>query len=103
MRHASKSGRVDYASYHNVRKAGKKVRYLLDFFKGSLSKTRLKSTKGLKKLQKRFGALNNVVASEESLRTNQSMSRNDKIVGRATTELQNEQKERVRAAAKLLL
>jgi CHAD domain-containing protein len=52
MRHVSKSGRVDYASYHNVRKAGKKVRYLLDFFKGSLSKKQLKSTKGLKKLQR---------------------------------------------------
>jgi hypothetical protein len=44
-----------------------------------------------------------VFDSEESLRTNQRMSGNDKIVGRAMTELQKERKERVRAAAKLLL
>lgn len=32
MHHARKAGGSDYSSSHGVRKAGKKVRYLLEFF-----------------------------------------------------------------------
>jgi CHAD domain-containing protein len=102
MRRASRSKRSDYASYHGVRKAGKKVRYLLDFFESTLPGKQLNSMKGLKKLQKKFGALNDVVASEELLRANTSMFRNKKTVKSAMSELKKRRKQRTRAAAKLL-
>jgi hypothetical protein len=38
MRRASHAKRSDYASYHEVRKAGKKVRYLLEFFEPLLAR-----------------------------------------------------------------
>jgi CHAD domain-containing protein len=67
IRHALKAKRADYAALHDVRKAGKKVRYLLDFFAPILPKKELKGRKTLKRIQKRFGDLNDVVASRHLL------------------------------------
>lgn len=94
--------RSDYAAYHEVRKAGKKVRYLLEFFEPLLPKKQLKSTKELKKIQKRFGALNDVVASEELLRGKRDIFPDDTSAANALAALEKERKRRVRAAAKLL-
>jgi CHAD domain-containing protein len=102
MRHASRGKRSDYASYHEVRKAGKKVRYLLDFFEPLLAKRQLKMAKELKRLQKRFGALNDVVASEELLSSNSDLFGGEDAVRNAMAALEKERKRRVRAAAKLL-
>jgi CHAD domain-containing protein len=102
MRQASHAKRSDYAAYHEVRKAGKKVRYLLEFFEPLLAKKHLKSTKELKRIQKRFGALNDVVASEELLRGNRNVFPDDASVKTALAALEKERRRRVRAAAKLL-
>jgi CHAD domain-containing protein len=102
MRRASHAKRSDYASYHEVRKAGKKVRYLLEFFEPLLVKKQLKSAKELKRIQKRFGALNDVIASEELLRGKRDIFPDDASVDNALTALEKERKRRVRAAAKLL-
>ena len=103
MRRARHAKGSDYTSYHDVRKAGKKVRYLLEFFEPLLSKRQLKTRKGLKKLQKRFGALNDVVASEELLRGNsRDIFGNSRAVATALGALEKQRKRRVCAAAKLL-
>jgi CHAD domain-containing protein len=102
MRRASHAKRSDYAAYHEVRKAGKKVRYLLEFFEPLLPKKQLKSAKELKKIQKRFGALNDVVASEEPLRGKRDIFPDDASLANALAALDKERKRRVRAAAKLL-
>jgi CHAD domain-containing protein len=49
MCHASRGKRSDYASYHEVRKAGQKVQYMLDFFEPLLAKKQLKNSEGAEK------------------------------------------------------
>ncbi|MFP3557405.1 CHAD domain-containing protein [Paraburkholderia sp. SIMBA_049] len=102
MKRAARAKRSDYASYHEVRKAGKKLRYLTEFFEPMLAKKQLKAIKPLKKLQKRFGALNDVVASEQLLRDNQTLFADEAAAGHALDALAKERKRRMRAAAKLL-
>ena len=102
MKHAAHAKRSDYASYHEVRKAGKKLRYLTEFFEPMLAKKQLKAVKPLKKLQKRFGALNDVVASEQLLRDNRTLFADDAAVAHALDALAKQRKRRMRDAGKLL-
>jgi CHAD domain-containing protein len=102
MKHASNAKRSDYASFHEVRKAGKKVRYLLEFFEPVLGKKQLKGIKRLKRLQKRFGALNDVVASEALLRDNMQRITGDGEAKGAIRSFERERKRRLDAAAKML-
>lgn len=102
MKRARRAKRSDYLAFHNVRKAGKKVRYLLEFFEPVLHGSHKRTLKSLKKIQKRFGALNDVVASESLLRDNAAL-----LVGSGDTDtalrwLDKERKRRLRAAAGLL-
>ncbi|HVE10605.1 MAG TPA: CHAD domain-containing protein [Paraburkholderia sp.] len=94
-------GASDYACYHEVRKAGKKVRYLLEFFEPYVKAKQRKGLKKLKKLQKRFGALNDVVASRELLHRHLD-SLPQRASRQSLRELEKEQKRRLRSAAKLL-
>jgi CHAD domain-containing protein len=102
MKRASGRKRSDYAAFHEVRKAGKKVRYLLEFFEPLLGKKQRKGVKELKRLQKRFGALNDVVASRDLLQRNAGSFPNEGAVANAMQALKKEQKRRAKAAAKLL-
>ncbi|CAL8473630.1 CHAD domain-containing protein [Caballeronia sp. S22] len=102
MQHASKAGRSDYNSYHNVRKAGKKVRYLIEFFEPLLQKKQRKGLKNLKELQKRFGGLNDVVASRDLLTAHQGSLPEGASADAALRLLKKEQKRRLKAASKLL-
>ncbi|QIN62611.1 CHAD domain protein [Caballeronia sp. SBC1] len=102
MRHARKVGSSDYDSYHDVRKAGKKVRYLIEFFEPLLGKTQRKSMKSLKRLQKLFGALNDVVASHELLSAHRASLPRGANAKDALRSLKKEQKRRINAVAKFL-
>ena len=102
MKRAARAKRSDYASYHEVRKAGKKLRYLTEFFEPVLASKQLKAIKALKKIQKRFGELNDVVASEQLLRDNPGVLADEALTARALDALSKERKQRMRAAAKLL-
>lgn len=102
MRKAAGSRRAEYASFHNVRKAGKKVRYLIEFFEPLLGKKQRKGLKNLKRLQKRLGALNDVVASRALLDKHRAALPDGSGAGRALRSLKKEQKQRMQAAAKLL-
>jgi CHAD domain-containing protein len=102
MRRARRAKKSDYASYHAVRKAGKKVRYLLEFFEPLLGKHQVKSLRGLKKLQGRFGKLNDIVASEALIRVNRDRLGGDRSVRRALARLERKRKRRLNAAARML-
>ncbi len=102
MKRAARAKRSDYASYHEVRKAGKKLRYLIEFFEPVLAKKQRKAARPLKKLQKRFGALNDVVASEQLLRENQTLYADETAAAHALDALARERKRRMRNAGKLL-
>ena len=102
VKRASRAKRSNYAAFHDVRKAGKKLRYLLEFFGPVLKGGRKRTVKRLQQIQKRFGALNDVVASEGLLRDNAAL-----LAGSGDTEavlhwLGKQRKRRIRAAAGLL-
>ncbi|SAL82541.1 CHAD domain-containing protein [Caballeronia choica] len=102
MYHASKAGSSDYNSYHDVRKAGKKVRYLIEFFEPLLQKKQRKGLKDLKRLQKQFGALNDVVASRDLLTAHRASLPEGVNADAALRWLKKEQRQRIKSAAKLL-
>jgi len=101
MKRANRAKRSDYPAFHEVRKGAKKLRYLLDFFEPVLKGGRKHTMKRLKRIQKRFGALNDVVASEALLR-DQSALLTGLHTGAALAWLDKERKRRVRKAAALL-
>lgn len=102
IRRASRAKRSEYPAFHDVRKAGKKVRYLLEFFGPVLDGGHGRTLKRLKKIQKRFGALNDVVASEALLRQNTTLLANEGAADSALHWLKKERKRRMAAASKLL-
>ena len=54
IKRAQDAKQSDYAAYHEVRKAGKKVRYLLEFFEPAVGSGKGSHLKKLRRLQKRF-------------------------------------------------
>ncbi|MGF6757808.1 CHAD domain-containing protein [Paraburkholderia sp. GAS42] len=102
MKRAARAKQSDYASFHEVRKAGKKLRYLLDLFGPVLRDKHRQTIKRLKKLQKRFGALNDVVASEALLGQNADLFAGSGARDSVLQWLEKERKRRLRSAGKLL-
>ncbi|ASW01660.1 CHAD domain-containing protein [Paraburkholderia aromaticivorans] len=102
MKRARRAKPSNYAAFHDVRKAGKKLRYLLEFFGPVLSGGRKRTVKRLKQIQKRFGALNDVVASELLLHDNLALLTGAGDTDAALQWLKKERKRRMRAAAQLL-
>jgi CHAD domain-containing protein len=102
MKRASHAKRSNYTSFHEVRKAGKKLRYLLEFFEPILHGGHKRVLKRLKQIQKRFGALNDIVASEVLLRDNAALLAGSGDTDAALHWLGKERKRRIRAAAGLL-
>lgn len=102
VRRAAKAKRSDVAAFHDVRKAGKKARYLLELFGPVLCRQHRKTLSRLKKIQKRFGALNDVVASEKLLRDNASLLTAIAEPERTLKWFRKERERRLRAAAALL-
>lgn len=102
MRRASKAGRRNYTKWHDVRKAAKKFRYVLEFFGPRLAWRRTGSMKSLKKIQNRFGALNDVVSTEQLLADHREVFDDVTSADAALAMLKKQRKRRRRAAAKLL-
>jgi CHAD domain-containing protein len=65
---ASKAQAEDYAELHQVRIAGKKVRYLLEFFLPVVGKRFHRTVERLELVQEELGKLNDVVANEALIR-----------------------------------
>jgi CHAD domain-containing protein len=72
------------------------------FFEPLLDKKQRKGVKKLKRLQKRFGALNNAVASRELLDSNLGSLPNQTMAISAMHSLKEEEERRAKAASKLL-
>jgi CHAD domain-containing protein len=102
VRRAGQASRKDYASFHDVRKAGKKVRYLLEFFGPTLPKKQRKGVRKLKEIQKQFGGLNDVVASERIVKANLTVFSDRSSAERGLRALGKERDRRMKEAAKLL-
>jgi len=68
IKHASRHKRPDYDALHEVRIAGKKLRYLLEFFAPVLKGRHKSVIKRLTTFQTKLGNLNDVVVSEVKLR-----------------------------------
>ncbi len=102
MKRALRAKKSDYASLHEVRKAGKTLRYLLELFGPVLRADHHRTLKRLTKIQKRFGALNDVVASEALLQQNEYLFGDSGARDSALRWLKQERKRRLRAARKLL-
>ena len=64
MKRADRAKKTDYNAYHDVRKAAKRLRYALEFFDAESKSKHDGVLKALKDIQQRYGALNDVVASE---------------------------------------
>jgi CHAD domain-containing protein len=102
IKRANGAKRSNYAAFHDVRKAGKKLRYLLDFFAPVLKGNCKRTVKRLKQIQERFGALNDVVASEGLLREHAASLAGPGDTEAALDWIRKERKRRLRAAAGLL-
>lgn len=68
IKHAHRQKKPDYDALHDVRIAGKKLRYLLEFFAPLLKGRHEKVIKRLTTVQTKLGDLNDVVVSEVKLR-----------------------------------
>ncbi|HEY2021814.1 CHAD domain-containing protein [Paraburkholderia sp.] len=99
IKRASHAKRSDYAAFHDVRKAGKKLRYLFEFFGPVLKGSHKRTLKHLKKIQKRFGKLNDTVASEALLRETAETLGGAGDIDAALNCLGRQRKRRMRAAA----
>lgn len=102
MKLAGRAKRSDVSAFHDVRKGGRKARYLLELFGPVLSGGHQKTLNRLKKMQKRCCSLNNIVASEMLLRDNSTLLA---VIGepkRALEWLKKKRKRHMRAAAALL-
>jgi CHAD domain-containing protein len=102
MKRARRAKRSNYIAFHDVRKAGKKVRYLLDFFEPVLKSDQKRTVKRLKQIQERFGKLNDIVSSEGLLRDNATLLAESGDIDAALDWLRKERKDRMRSAARLL-
>jgi CHAD domain-containing protein len=70
IKRAITAGKPDIEAFHDVRKAGKKTRYLLELFGPLLPKDHHRLLKRLKKIQQPLGELNDLAVSESLLRQN---------------------------------
>ncbi|WP_109479507.1 CHAD domain-containing protein [Paraburkholderia sp. C35] len=103
MRKASRAKRADYDMLHDVRKAGKKVRYLIEFFGPVLDDASHEHLlKRLKKMQQCFGELNDASASVALLRDNVGLFADQSDAHTALVYLKEQRKQRRREAVQLL-
>ncbi|ALP62670.1 CHAD domain-containing protein [Paraburkholderia caribensis] len=103
MDKASRAKPADYDALHDVRKAGKKVRYLIELFGPVLDDVGHDHTlKRLKKLQQCFGELNDVTASIALLRENTGLFADEAEARAALALLKERRKARRREAVQLL-
>ncbi|NIE62889.1 CHAD domain-containing protein [Burkholderia sp. Ax-1719] len=102
VRRAGKAAKSDYAAWHDVRKAAKKLRYTLEFFAPILPRRDAKRLKPLKRLQKRFGYLNDAVASERLLNEHREIFADDASADSTLAALRQDRKRLQRRAAKLI-
>ncbi|CAG9226045.1 Adenylate cyclase [Paraburkholderia tropica] len=101
-RRAKRAKRSDYAAWHDVRKAAKKLRYVLEFFSADLPRREVKRLKPLKRLQNRFGALNDAVSVAQLFDAHREVFADTASADATLAALARTRKRRMRRAAKLI-
>ncbi|MBJ9686508.1 CHAD domain-containing protein [Burkholderia vietnamiensis] len=102
LRRATSHGESSYAALHEVRIAGKRLRYLLEFFSPVLDIGHRETIKRLKATQDELGELNDVVASEALLQEYGPQFGQREIVDAAVSYLHDQKKRRVHRAYETL-
>ncbi|KDB09659.1 CHAD domain containing protein [Burkholderia sp. lig30] len=102
IKHATLHEVSGYAALHDVRIAGKKLRYLLEFFSPVLGVSHQATIERLKDAQDELGALNDIVASEALLRECTSRFGQPDAVDDAIAYLQDQKKRRIHRAYEML-
>jgi len=102
IKHATLHEVSGYAALHDVRIAGKKLRYLLEFFSPVLDVSHQATIERLKNAQDELGALNDIVASEALLRECASRFGQPDAVDDAIAYLKDQKKRRIHRAYEML-
>jgi CHAD domain-containing protein len=99
-RYASRNEPAHEEDLHDVRKAGKKLRYLLEFFQPVVKGGHDRTIKELTAVQNKLGLFNDIAASENLIR---SASFNDvppEVIAESLHWLEKQKNRRMRAAAR---
>jgi CHAD domain-containing protein len=99
---ALKKAHKDYAYLHQVRIAGKKLRYLLEFFGPILKGRHEKSLKRLAQFQRKLGSLNDLVVSDVLMRGGIAVGLDDTAVNKTLDWVSEQKQKRLQAARKML-
>lgn len=102
LRRATSGGEPSYAALHGVRIAGKRLRYLLEFFAPVFEAEHREMIERMKAVQDELGQLNDVVASEALLREYAPPQGQGEIRDEAIRYLHGQKKRRMRRAYRML-
>lgn len=98
-KYASRSKTVHEEDLHDVRKAGKKLRYLLEFFQAVIDGGHARTIKELTSVQNELGQFNDIAASETLIRGASFEDIPPEVVQESLQWLEKQKCRRMRAAA----
>jgi CHAD domain-containing protein len=99
-RRAAHSEDAHEADLHDVRKAGKKLRYLLEFFQPVIKGGHGRTIKELTSVQNKLGQFNDIAASEALIRSASFNEVPPEVVQESLQWLEKQKSERMRAASR---
>jgi Uncharacterized conserved protein len=102
VKHAVSHEDAGYATLHAVRIAGKKLRYLLEFFSPVLDGSNATTIARLTSVQDELGKLNDLVTSETLLREYSFQLGEPRVVKEAVRYLADQKRRRMRTAHEML-
>ncbi len=99
-KHATRHETAEEEDLHNVRKAGKKLRYLLEFFEPVIKNGHDRSIKELTSVQNKLGQFNDIAASETLIRGASFEDVPPEVVQESLQWLEKQKCRRMRAASR---
>lgn len=99
-RRAARSETAYEEDLHNVRKAGKKLRYLLEFFQPVIKRRHDRSIKELTSVQNKLGQFNDIAASETLIRSASFNQVPAEVIQESLQWLEKQKCRRMRAASR---
>ncbi|WP_233804716.1 CHAD domain-containing protein [Paraburkholderia sp. HP33-1] len=99
-RRATRGEAIHEEDLHDVRKAGKKLRYLLEFFQPVIKGGRSRTLRELTSVQNELGQFNDIVASETLIRSASFDAVPPEVVQKSLQWLEEQKCQRMRAASR---
>jgi len=99
-RRVARSNIVDEEALHDVRKAGKKLRYLLEFFQPVIKRQRGRTIRKLTSVQNELGRFNDIAASEALIRSTSFDDVPPEVVQESLRWLEKQKCRRMRSASR---